>query len=690
MDPNSGAEGNYTVVIESSSRDPDVEVGTVLANKQNLNVVESPDHIRADQRIGGSDSGTMSPDLMYSNPTLVTNGDHNSKLRLVWENLCVDAELPPPSCFQRMKACCTGNSENIQEKSIRPVLKNVTGVAEPGSLLAIMGASGAGKTTLLNVLSRQNIARLNLRGNVMVNNQVIKNKIKSISAYVQQEDLFIGTLTVKEHLTFQALLRLDDSYSMNQKKQRVTEVLQQLGLMKCKDSIIGVPGRIRGISGGENKRLSFASEIITNPKLLFVDEPTSGLDSFMAESVISALQKIASEGRTILATIHQPSSATFNLFDRLLLLSEGRTAFLGTTKQAISFFNKVDYPCPVNYNPADHYVHTLAIIPGNEEECKAKAMAICDAFAEQSERKESITPSTSGQDNDEVYTKQSYKVGFGKQLTSVLWRSWKANQREPFVSTLRIAQAIVIALIAGLVYLDQDLNQAGVTNMNGAMFFCITTLSFNSITGSLFVFPAELPVFLKEHKLGMYRTDVYFICKTLAELPWYILSSFLFATIVYFMTDFGVDAAKFFVFAGILQLITQCSLSFGYFVSAIAPTVQVATSIGPPLMMPFLLFGGFFVKDESIPDYFIWLKFLSWFKYAFECLQINQWDDIDSISCEFKGNKTICLTTGANVLARNGYEPDNMWPNVGILFALLIGFRIIAFLFVLLRAYRAK
>lgn len=66
----------------------------------------------------------MSPDLMYSNPTLVTNGDHNSKLRLVWENLCVDAELPPPSCFQRMKACCTGNSENIQEKSIRPVLKN--------------------------------------------------------------------------------------------------------------------------------------------------------------------------------------------------------------------------------------------------------------------------------------------------------------------------------------------------------------------------------------------------------------------------------------------------------------------------------------------------------------------------------------------------------------------------------------
>ncbi|XP_012554711.2 protein white isoform X2 [Hydra vulgaris] len=641
----------------------------------------SLEQVRSDQLIRGEfcspESQSKGSDFNES------SSNKKSGVRLSWKNLSVATK---PKSLSLFKTICR-KSKTLNEGKV--LLRSLNGAAEPASLLAIMGASGAGKTTLLNVLSGQNVKGLDISGDILVNNERVQNKIKNISAYVQQEELFIGTLTVREHLLFQAYLRMPESFSVKEKEKKVDNVIAQLGLTKCQNTIIGVPGRIRGISGGENKRLSFASEIITDPKLLFVDEPTSGLDSFMAENVIICLQKIASEGTTVIATIHQPSSEVFLLFDRLLLMSEGRTAYLGKREDAFGFFERVNYPCPLNYNPADHYVHTLAIIPGKEEECKAKCEMICDSFV--SDLKIPLNGYESPVMLQQKYSTQIYKVGFLKQLKATLWRSWMSARREPYISTIRIMQSFVMALIAGLVYLrvgDSE-SQDKVMNINGAIFFSVTTMSFGSITGSLFVFPAELPVFLKEHKLGMYRTDVYFISKTLAEFPWYFIGPVIYSLIYYFMVGLRLDTAAFFLSLVVLELLTQSALSFGYLVSAVSPTIQVATGIGPPLIMPFMLFGGFFLKDRSIPVYFIWLKWLSWFKYATECLQIIQWDEYGAIGgCS--GNQTMCYHDGKSVLVTNGYSASNFNRNIGLLVALGIGFRLLAFLFVLIRAYRAK
>lgn len=116
-------------------------------------------------------------------------------------------------------------------------------------------------------------------------------------------------------------------------------MLLQLGLTKCENTQIGIAGRVKGISGGEMKRLAFASEVLTDPPLMFCDEPTSGLDSYMAEQVVLTLKELASRGKTIICTIHQPSSQVYALFDRVLLMAEGRVAFLGHTKDAIPFFD---------------------------------------------------------------------------------------------------------------------------------------------------------------------------------------------------------------------------------------------------------------------------------------------------------------------------------------------------------------
>lgn len=270
-----------------------------------------------------------------SKDTLVqhsTGNTENESITYTWSDLNVYAakvnEKPWEIFLKRRKS--------IER---RHLLKDVCGVAYPGELLVIMGSSGAGKTTLLNALTFRSGCGVIASGVMAANGRRVSSAIlTSRTAYVQQDDLFVGTLTVKEHLLFQAMVRMDRKIPMEQRFDRVHQVINELALTKCKNTVIGQPGRIKGLSGGEMKRLSFASEVLTDPPLMFCDEPTSGLDSFMAHQVVSVLKALAARGKTIVATLHQPSSELFALFDRILLMAEGRVAFMGTTSQACTFF----------------------------------------------------------------------------------------------------------------------------------------------------------------------------------------------------------------------------------------------------------------------------------------------------------------------------------------------------------------
>uniref|UniRef100_A0A914YP21 ABC transporter domain-containing protein n=1 Tax=Panagrolaimus superbus TaxID=310955 RepID=A0A914YP21_9BILA len=154
-----------------------------------------------------------------------------------------------------------------------------------------MGASGAGKTTLLNVLTHRNLKSLNVKGEVSVNGETLTlGEFQRMSSYVQQADIFMGSVTVREHLIFSARLRMGRQFCDAEKIARVDAVITQMNLFKCQNTLIGQRHQ-KSISLGEKKRLAFGCEILTDPSILFCDEPTSGLDAFMAKQVIKALQK---------------------------------------------------------------------------------------------------------------------------------------------------------------------------------------------------------------------------------------------------------------------------------------------------------------------------------------------------------------------------------------------------------------
>jgi ABC-type multidrug transport system ATPase subunit len=227
----------------------------------------------------------------------------------------------------------------------RDILRDVSGACFPGMLMAIMGATGSGKTSLMNVLARRLVLSkgLHVSGAVLLNGAPRPRQWKS--NYVEQHDLLFAELSVRETLQFAARLRLPTTATPAERDARVDAVVATLGLQAVLDSRVG-GDLVRGISGGERKRLALGNDLIVDPPLLFLDEPTSGLDAFNAQSVMSSLKLLASTGRSVVACLHQPRSGITALFDSLLLLSEGRCMYSGPAPEALQFFERCGFVSP--------------------------------------------------------------------------------------------------------------------------------------------------------------------------------------------------------------------------------------------------------------------------------------------------------------------------------------------------------
>ena len=278
--------------------------------------------------------------------------------------------------------------------------------------------------------------------------------------------------------------------------------------------------------------------------------------------------------------------------------------------------------------------------------------------------------------------------------------------REPKIVKVRVLQTIFTAVLIGIIYFGQEVNQDGIVNINGVLFFFITNLTFSNVFAVINVFCVELPLFLREHHNGMYRTDVYFLTKQMAELPVFIFLPLLLICISYFLIQLNPGIERFLVTIGILELLTQTVISYGYFMSCICSSLPVALSIASPIILPLFLFGGLFLKNGTIPFWMDWIKYLSWFLYSYEALLINQWSGITNISCMDVTNTTMeqdnsstasnntlsehCLRTGLEVLEELNFQEDNFFFDIMMLVVLTVGLRVLAFLALLVKTLRVK
>uniref|UniRef100_H2Z0C6 ABC transporter domain-containing protein n=1 Tax=Ciona savignyi TaxID=51511 RepID=H2Z0C6_CIOSA len=532
-----------------------------------------------------------------------------------------------------------------------------SGYAEPGRVLAIIGSSGAGKSTLLNMLTWRNKSKLCLTGDILANGVSMGPDISKISAYVQQDDLFMGQLTVKEHLMF----AVSGIYSM--------------------------------ISGGEMKRLSLASELLTNPSIMFFDEPTSGLDSYLAKMVVDSMKTVAKQGCTVICTIHQPSSEVFEIFDDLMILSMGRVVYHGEAAAAMQHYTDNGFPCPTNYNPADHYIMKISMVLGQEEEKQQETGTLADFF------EPSGLPSYQNKllcaffliFNKYLYafyhhmTTRRYNTGYFTQLHACLVRAAKITIRNKSLK-YKVIESLFMGILFGLTFLrtyGDPYSHTEVGDVNGCIFLVLLMMSAGAAFSVLHSFPSELQVFRRDHTNRMYSSWIYFISKNITEFPVYLIYPLFMCTLVYFLAGFYPSAENFIYFYLTVALVVGTGVSFGYMLSCTTRNPQTALIVTPAILMPMFLFSGIFLRSGNVPDFLGWLRYLSWFYYGFEILTRNQWIGVDSIVCPQSNmtfNKVMCLTDGRSVMAAYDVNPNDMYTNLGGLFALLIGFRIIAFM----------
>ncbi|KAK8597369.1 hypothetical protein V6N13_001981 [Hibiscus sabdariffa] len=296
--PTSQAKSSSTgflVITESSAVESFHETDYVSVGVSNNHIDLSILHHKPEAPFSSHGS---TPPISGDDPTSQSQLEEEESESCNWKKLWSEPTLP---------ICLKFEDVTYKVPVKGHILHGITGLVHPGEVLALMGPSGGGKTTLLNLLS----GRVKFHsGTITYNNQPYSNSLKWRIGFVLQDDVAFPHLTVKETLTYAALLRLPNTLTMQQKKERATSVISELGLVRCQNTVIGGTF-FRGISGGERKRVCIANEILLNPSLLLLDEPTSGLDSTTALHIVQMLRSIARSGRTVVTTIHQPSSRLF-------------------------------------------------------------------------------------------------------------------------------------------------------------------------------------------------------------------------------------------------------------------------------------------------------------------------------------------------------------------------------------------
>lgn len=419
------------------------------------------------------------------------------------------------------------------------ILDKCYGKVMAGQVCAIMGPSGAGKSSLLNVLAgRSSTSKdVSITGTVTVaGKKVDPVAFRKRIAYVMQDDALMMTATPREALAFSARLRLPPTTVKQEIDDLVTNTLEQLGITGCADVMIGGE-LIKGISGGQRKRTSIGIEIITDPALLFLDEPTSGLDSFSAQNCVELFSSISKRNVPVLCTIHQPSSEIFFLFDTVIFMKEGRIFYQGPVATMNEFFNKFDYRCPNNYNPAD-YVMLLSQTESMETLTNKGVFEANEAHARLIKEDIENTKESKLKFPDMVQTP------FSRQLGELMYREAVGIRRNKVALIARTGITVFLNLLFGLIFLNagggNNADQEEFSGHYGAVTLVVISSMFGQAQPVMLAFPFERPMFLREHSTGTYSGVAYFLSKSALEFPVTFIFTLLQFIIAYFMINMQV------------------------------------------------------------------------------------------------------------------------------------------------------
>lgn len=647
-------------------------------------MVPKPDNTGSEPMEGPPLMSEEPHDRPYLAYLVETNSQPKSHLQVNLYPITLKFEEVVYKVSHEQKGTWCGRTLRTKEKTI---LNGVTGTVCPGEILAMLGPSGSGKTTLLTALGGRLTGKIS--GKISYNSHPFSGTIKRRTGFVAQDDVLYPHLTVAETLLYTALLRLPKTLTHDEKVQHVENVITELGLIRCKNSMIGGP-LFRGISGGEKKRVSIGQEMLTNPSLLLLDEPTSGLDSTTAQRILTTVKRLASGGRTVITTIHQPSSRLYHMFDKLVLLSEGCPIYYGPASTALDYFSSIGFSTSMSMNPADvlldlangirpESMQTIEQGETTEQEKKSVRQTLMSAYDN------SISPRLRAElfsadvnnynhtknDSTKRYVKsEQWCTSWWIQFKVLLLRGLRERRYEAF-NKLRIFQVLSVATLGGLLWWKTP--ESHIDDRIAMIFFFSVFWGFYPLYNAVFTFPQERSMLIKERSSGMYRLSSYFLARTIGDLPLELALPTAFTFIIYWMGGLKPDPVTFILTLLVVLYTVLVAQSLGLAIGAILMDLKQATTLASVTTLVFLIAGGYYVRN--IPPFIVWLKFLSYSYYCYKLLLGVQYNEDDMYECS-KG--IYCRI--AEIPAVKSMGLNNLAIDVFIMALMLVGYRLVAYL----------
>ncbi|KUF99490.1 NADP-dependent alcohol dehydrogenase C 2 [Phytophthora nicotianae] len=497
-----------------------------------------------------------------------------------------------------------------------------------------MGPSGSGKTTLLGEVT----------GDIELNGEArVAKTFRAVTSYVAQEDSLLGSFTVLETMRMAAKLSLPNSVTSKQIETRVDDVVEAMGLATCRHTLVGDIFR-KGLSGGQKRRLSIAIELLSNPSILILDEPTSGLDSSATHNVMKFIVKLCAEGKTIVCTIHQPSSLVYDMFTNVVVLSAGQTVYCGPRRLMIPHFASAGHDCPTYMNPAEYFISLV----NTDFEDHADVPKLVQSYA-QSEIPVAI-------------------VAAPIQCAHVPQHAQQHPQ--PGIYWIRLFMYFCLSFMVGTMYLstNDDLTEEDLVPL---LFYVQAFLVFMSVAVLPF-FIEQRAVFARERANSSLSVVSYVCANFLATLPGIFLIAAMSTALVVLLA--GLNAFEYFLLNLFLSLVVAESMM--HVIGAAVPHYIIGIALGAGVFGMFMLCEGFMVPRDSIPDYWIWGYYLAFHSYSFESFVFKQFENETSDAAKA-------------ILTKYGMEDVNVSQDMVVLIVYIVAFQAI-FAFILWKFHTGR
>ncbi|VFQ92299.1 unnamed protein product [Cuscuta campestris] len=599
------------------------------------------------------------------------------------------------------------------------ILDDVSGIIKPSRMTLLLGPPGSGKTTLLLALAGKLDKDLKVGGKVTYNGHELNEFVpQRTAAYISQHDLHIGEMTVRETLEFSARCQgVGSRYEMlaelsrrekaanikpdpdidvymkaaateGQEANVVTDyVLKILGLEVCADTMVG-DQMIRGISGGQKKRVTTGEMMVGPAKALFMDEISTGLDSSTTYSIVNSLrQNVHILKGTAVISLLQPAPETYNLFDDIILLSDGYVIYHGPREEILDFFESMGFRCPERKGAADflqevtskkdqqqYWIHRDK--PYRYIKAKEFAESYQSYHVGRKMTHELSEPFDKTKSHPAALSNDKYGIGKKQLLKVCTNREYLLMHRNSFAYVFKFFQLLVMALISMTLFFRTEMNKDNETGGGiyvGALFFGVVMVMFNGMS-ELPMTIYKLPVFYKQRDLRFFPPWAYAIPSWILKVPVTFVEVSIWVFVTYYVIGFDPNVGRLFKQFLLMVMVNQMASALFRLIAAMGRTMGVANTFGSFALLLLFALGGFVLSRDDVKDWWIWGYWCSPMMYAMNAILVN----------EFKGKSWRHIAPngteplGDAVVRSRGFFPEAKWYWIGLgaLFGFIVAFNV--------------